>query len=168
VHLRLVLGGVAALGLIGGGYAVGHRSALAEARSEAWKREALASRAAIARIERVTRATQVTMVELARRSTLIREHTATLIREVPAHVDAQSDSRFPMPTGLVRLHDAAALGLELSAVPDPAGRADGEASDVAASALASVIAENYGGCREDQARLVAWQSWADSQVEASR
>jgi hypothetical protein len=96
----------------------------------------------------------------------IRWRTRIQIKEVPVYVTAETDRRFPLPVGLVRLHDASALGLDLSAVPDPAGRADGEASAVAASDLGRVVAANYGECRADQARLTELQDWVDAQAKA--
>jgi hypothetical protein len=166
MDLRLVLGGLGALALVGGGYALGHRSARLEAQGEAWQVEALGNRLAIARIERSTAATAKIASESAARAAQIRTFTTTLVREVPVHVDAETDARFPLPVGLVRVHDAAARGVPADAVPDPAGRPDGEASDIAASTLASVVALNYGTCREDQSRLSAWQAWARAQVSA--
>jgi hypothetical protein len=164
MDLRLVLGGLGALALVGSGYALGHRSARLEAQGEAWQAEALLNRRAIDRIERATAATQLIAEASAARAAQIRTFTTTLVREVPVHVDAETDARFPMPVGLVRVHDAAALGRPVSAIPDPAGRPDGEASDVVASTLASVVALNYGTCREDQTRLSAWQAWATAQA----
>jgi hypothetical protein len=93
--------------------------------------------------------------------------TGTLIRDIPDHVTPASDLRFPLPVGLVRVHDAAALGLDLSAVPDPAGQPDDAASGVAASAAASVIAANYGDCRVEAERLSNLQDWITAEMKAS-
>jgi hypothetical protein len=83
----------------------------------------------------------------------------TLREEIPAHVAAETDRRFALPVGLVRLHDAAARGLELSRVPDPAGEPDGAASGVQPSDLAGALVDNYGACRADAEQLAALQTW---------
>lgn len=89
--------------------------------------------------------------------------TRTLIQKVPVYVAPETDRRFPLPVGFVRVHDAAVSGAE--PLPDPAGRADGSASDVAASEAAGVVAANYGDCRADQAKLSALQDWNRRQGE---
>lgn len=88
----------------------------------------------------------------------------TIIKEIPSVLTPQIDARFPLPVGFVRLHDAAALGLDVSAVPDAAGRPDDAASEVDASRAAAVIVGNYGSCREDQQRLADLQSWTSAVV----
>lgn len=73
--------------------------------------------------------------------------TNTIIREVPAHVTPEIDKRYPVPWSVVRLHDAAALGLSVADIAADRSGADDAASDVAASEISSRIAENYGACR---------------------
>jgi hypothetical protein len=60
----------------------------------------------------------------------------------------------------VRLHDAAAAGLDLPAAPQDPTEPDDAPSDVAVSAAVGVIVGNYGACHADQARLAALQEWA--------
>ena len=69
------------------------------------------------------------------------------------------DRGYPLSVGFVRLHDAAAIGRDLSAVPAPAGLADDATSPVKSSRLATVIVANYGECRADAERLTALQEW---------
>ena len=83
----------------------------------------------------------------------------TLRAEIPAYVTPETDRRFALPVGLVRLHDAAARGVEVSRVPDPAERPDGAASGVQPSDLADALVENYGACRADAEQLAALQTW---------
>ena len=95
----------------------------------------------------------------------IRTVTQTIIKEVPIYVPAEADLRFALPVGLVRVHDAAAAGHPLS---EPSGEPDDaagnlEPSDIAPSRLAATIAENYGTCRSDQARLGDLQDWVRRQ-----
>ncbi len=89
----------------------------------------------------------------------IEYRTRTLIKEVPIYVTAETDARYPLPVGLVRMHDAAALGRDVSDVPDAAGRADGDASDVEASDLAVAVSENYGACLAWRDSVTRWQDW---------
>ena len=89
----------------------------------------------------------------------IRTVIRTQTREVPIHVTAQTDLRFPLPVGLVRLHDAAALGVDVAQLPDPSGRADDQASPVQDSDLAGALVANYGECRADRQRLIDLQDW---------
>lgn len=98
----------------------------------------------------------------------IRTLTRTHIKEVPVYVTAETDRRFPLPVGFVRLHDAAALGVDVSAVPDPAGRADGAASTVAPSDAAQTIAGNYGECRAVEERLAQLQTWVADTAKPQR
>lgn len=105
-----------------------------------------------------TRATQ-TQVQ-------IRTVTQTIIKEVPVYVPAEADARYALPVGLVRLHDAAATG---SPLPDPARQSHDPAWNLAASGippsgLGTVIVENYGTCRADQARLADLQDWVRQQA----
>ena len=89
--------------------------------------------------------------------------TKTLTRLVNVYVPIAADAHFPLPDGLVRVHDAAAVGADL---PDtPAGSPD-TASPVAASKLAAVIVSNYGECHADVARLLALQDWVRQQAAA--
>jgi len=96
----------------------------------------------------------------------IRWRTITTIREVPVYVRPETDRRYPIPVGLVRVHDAAARGLDPSVVPDPAGRPDDAPSGVAASALGETLAANYGSCLADLERFRDLQSWVDQQKAA--
>ena len=87
----------------------------------------------------------------------------TLREEIPTHVSPETDRRFVLPVGLVRLHDAAARGVELSRVPDPAGEPDDAASRVQPSDLAGAVVDNYGACRADAEQLTALQAWVRRQ-----
>ena len=87
----------------------------------------------------------------------------TLREEIPVHVAPETDRAFRLPVGLVRLHDAAARGVELSRVPDPAGEPDGAASRVQPSDLAGALIDNYGACRADAEQLAALQAWVRRQ-----
>jgi hypothetical protein len=92
--------------------------------------------------------------------------TNTIIRKVPSYVTAQTDSAFPLPCGFIRLHDAAAGDIDPATVPLPAGKSDGDRCDVAASAAAAIIAENYGTALGWQADLKTWGAWYADQKAA--
>lgn len=97
----------------------------------------------------------------------IRWRTKEIIRHVPIYVSAESDDRYPVPWGVVRLHDAAALGVDPATLPNPAGEPDDAASSVAASDLARAVARNYGDvCRADAAQLADLQAWVRAMGEA--
>jgi hypothetical protein len=93
------------------------------------------------------------------KQTRIRTITRTLVHEVPVAIPPSVDRAFPLSVGFVRLHDAAALGLDLSDIAAPAGAADDAAARVGASDAARVIAANYGDCRADAQELADWQAW---------
>lgn len=98
---------------------------------------------------------------------VIRTRTITLIKEVPSVLTPATDRGFPLPVGLLRIHDAAAQGVALSAIPAPAGLADGSTGPVDASAFATVIASNYGVCLANAGRLSALQAWVSAVRQAS-
>jgi hypothetical protein len=150
--LSLAFGLAAAIGAFGLGWKVHDwRDAAAVVKAQA---------KVLATVQRQAAASQAAAVADQRTQDRIRTVTRILIQKVPVNVPPTVDARYPLPWGFVRLHDAAAAGDELS--PPAAGpeRPDGAASDVAASAAATVIVGNYGACRADQARLAELQAWA--------
>jgi hypothetical protein len=118
-----------------------------------------AAQAAVKTVQRQAAASQAIAVADQRTQDRVRTVTRTLIEKVPVYVTATTDARFPVPWGFVRLHDAAAVGDDLSAAAASPGRPDDAASNVAASEAAGVIVANYGSCRADQARLAELQAW---------
>jgi hypothetical protein len=105
-----------------------------------------------------TLSAKVTAAETAAQQA-IRNQGVRLHQEIPHVLTPAVDLAFALPVGLVRVHDAAALGVDLSAIPAPAGRSDDQASSVEVSRFASVIADNYTECRADQERLTQIQDW---------
>lgn len=84
-----------------------------------------------------------------------RWRTQTIIKEIPYALP--SDPAVPgLRWGFVRLHDEATVGVSGSS--DRAGEPDGAVSPVTDADAIQVIAENYGACRFDQARLAELQS----------
>jgi hypothetical protein len=94
----------------------------------------------------------------------IHVRTETIIQKVPVYVTPETDTRYPLPVGFVRLHDYAALGIDLSGIPASAGESDDKPSAVTASRAATAIAGNYGNCREAYTKLEGWQEWYRKQA----
>jgi hypothetical protein len=90
----------------------------------------------------------------------VRTVTRTLIEKVPTYVSATTDAHYPLPWGFVRLHDAAAVGDDLSATAAGPSGPDDAPSDVRTSEAAAIVAANYGACHADQSRLAELQAWA--------
>lgn len=88
----------------------------------------------------------------------------TITKEVPVYVTPETDRLFPLPNGFVRLHDAAAQ----RSLPGPPALTDGEASGIAASAAATVIASNYEACYANREQLEALQQAWLAAVAASK
>ena len=161
---QLVVGGVAAIAFAGGAYKLGSDSGWA-------RRDAVALGADLAR-EKGAHLADLQAVQASQAAD--REHQAaaegvrtvyrTIEREIPAHVTAEADAHFPLPVGFVRVHDAGALRLPVADVPDPAGRPDDAASELAASEVARTIAWNYEACADNSERLRAWQAWWNGQL----
>jgi hypothetical protein len=93
--------------------------------------------------------------------------TVTTVKEVPIYVTRETDARFPLPCGFVRLHDAAALGVDPADIPNPAGKSDGEACEVANSQAISIVAANYGLYLAEDAKLTALQDWVSAEKALS-
>jgi hypothetical protein len=99
--------------------------------------------------------------------TVIQTQTKTILKEIPIYVTPQIDARFALANAFVRVHDAAAGGLDVSAVPSAAGAADDSPSLVTPSHAAAVIALNYGDCRADAQQLSDLEDWA-RQMQAAQ
>ncbi len=99
----------------------------------------------------------VTKVEIQYRDRIqiVREKGETIVKEVPVYVSAETDRRFPLPRGFVRVHDAAATGEPAG----PAAEPDGEASPIVASAAAETVAGNYAECRRWREQVIGWQEF---------
>lgn len=96
----------------------------------------------------------------------VRTVTRTLIKEVPTYVTVQADRTVAVPVGFVWLHDAAARGQPLAAVPPgPPGAADAP-SGLALSAVAATVVDNYGTCHVLREQVLGWQSWYAEQKAA--
>lgn len=86
--------------------------------------------------------------------------TVTLTKEIVRYVTPETDARFTLPCGMLRLHDAAALGVGAETLRNPSGLADGDACPVKASDLAAVIVWNYGLDHQKDAQIAGLQDLA--------
>lgn len=91
----------------------------------------------------------------------IQTRTVTLIKKVPIYVPASADRDCIVPTGFVRVHDAAAAGL-----PETAGGPDQAPSGVPLSAIAATVVANYGVAYDWRAEAMTWRGWYAEQKKA--
>jgi hypothetical protein len=125
----------------------------------AWQKQVNADAQAQAlRRDQIAQASTQIAVQHAERKAEIRWRTRTLTERIPVYVSAETDRRFPLPWGLIRLHDAAIEGV----VPPPPSESDGSASDVTASAAAATLVANAGACLENSLELELLQDWVRS------
>lgn len=78
-----------------------------------------------------------------------------IIREVPVYVTRETDAAYPMPNGLVRLHDAAAKGEP----PGPAAVTDASPSGVIASDVARTVGTNYKEYLACRQQVIEWNAF---------
>lgn len=90
------------------------------------------------------------VTEYVDRVQVIEKRGATIVKEVPVYVSAAADRACAVPAGFVRLHDAAALGLQ---PPGGSGAADETASGVALSTVAGTVTGNYTECHANAEQL---------------
>jgi hypothetical protein len=139
------------------GRATGRAQGVATERA-AWSARAAADEARARKIAaRQAVAGSAVGAAVAARQAEVRTVTQTLIREVPIYVTAEADARCDVPAGFVRLHDAAAAGV--SAAPNPTGRPADAPSDLALSAVAETVTDNYGACLGAFEQVKGWQGW---------
>lgn len=135
-------------------------------KAEPVKTELKAAKQVIKRTEKADKITADVGQKAEKARAEIRYVTRTIVERVPQYVPHQADVQYPIVWGLVRVHDAAATGADPATLPSASGELDGSPSPVKPSYFATVIAENYGQCREDQARLAALQQWVIEQAAA--
>jgi hypothetical protein len=107
--------------------------------------------------------TAATDKKAAERVVEIRTVTKTLVEKVPVYVTAETDRRYLLPDGLVRLRDQAAAGV--SEVPAHPGELFDAPSAVPASAFAETLVLDYGTAHEWKEAALACRSWVSEQAE---
>lgn len=89
--------------------------------------------------------------------------TQTITKEIPVYVTPKVDADFPMPFGLVRILDAAALSASPDTLSLPSGATDDAASPVKASAVAEAGTSCIRGYAELSDQLIHLQDWIVAQ-----
>lgn len=85
-------------------------------------------------------------------------NTLTLTKEVTKYVTTQTDASFLLPCGLIRLHDASAIGIDAANLDNPSGLADDAACPVKTSDFAQIIIDNYGIDHDKDAQIIGLQA----------
>ena len=150
--LRLLFVVLLLAAIVMGIVTVRHRIASAEARAAAAETTA---RRLQGELDQAALSEKV-VIRYVDRVRVVREVGATITKEIPVYVTAQADAACPIPTGFVRVHDAAAQGVPLG---EPAGDPDAPAPGVTLSAVADTVAGNYTACHETSEQLTSLQSW---------
>jgi len=163
-EVQWVASGVAALALVGGTVYVTHHW-------DSASYEKLVAAQATAQAKAVTaQATKQKALDTtgtaaaasdAQAQVKIVDHYITVTKEVPTYVDKKQDLAAVAPGaapgcisyGLVRLLDAAVLGVDPSTLALPAGQSDDACSPVEPSALAEGIAGNYSVAEQNAQQL---------------
>lgn len=78
-----------------------------------------------------------------------------IVREVPVYVTQESDRRYLLPDGFVRVHDAAAR----NEAPGPAAVTDADPSGIALSASAALIGGSYTEYHACRAQVIEWNAF---------
>lgn len=158
-YYKLLAVGLLAAVLIGYGWVKGAGHVQGQWDAAVEKQEAQQARGRVRQAE----VTVKVVTQYVDRVRVIREKGDVIIKEVPAYVTPESDSRCAINAGFVRLHDAAAA----NEVPGPARTADAAPAGIALSAVARTVAENYRRCHENAAQLTFLQEWVREQAKAA-
>jgi hypothetical protein len=105
-------------------------------------------------------------VDEAKKQAQIVTVTNTVTKEVPKYVPI--GSKCPVTIGLLRVLDAAVLGVDPAQLPLGPGQSDESCADVDARTLALNIVANYGACQANAQQLTSLQAWVRGIIEASK
>lgn len=120
------------------------------------------------REEKIAAVTTTNAIHEAAAQDAEKEKTRVIVQKVPHYLVRSVPVGTPcVPWGLVRLHDAAALGLDPDKVVAPAGQPDDECSGVSPADLASRIAANYGIARQNAEQLNALEADIRQRIDAA-
>lgn len=91
-----------------------------------------------------------------------------IIKRIPVYVSTSPAPPVGCITwGLVRLHDAAVLGVSPDDLPNPADQPDNACSSVADSDFAAAVADNYAAARANAEQLDALEADVSARVAAA-
>jgi len=102
--------------------------------------------------------------------------TKTIVQRIPVYVSPKTDRAFPLPCGLVRMHDAGILGADPAALAAAGCASDDEPAPAAASAFSENDAEWAGYCHAVEAQrdalkaelLGVYKAWDDYAASLAR
>jgi hypothetical protein len=122
-----------------------------------------AEKKAAVRTTRIVKAQAVETATAAKAEDVAQEHIRVVYRNiiqgVSTYVPPEADARCSVPVGFVRLHDAAARGVDLPGVSDAAREPNDAASGLELSTVAATVAGNYGIAAQNSEQLSALQDW---------
>lgn len=145
-------------------FAFGYSRGSGHVRAE-WNADVAVRQQALADAEvRAERVTTKIVTQYVDRIQVVREKAKTIVKEVPVYVTPEADAACVVPRGFVRVHDGAAA----NSIPGPAESADDAPAGIALSAVAEVVAENYGTYHEIAEQLKALQKWVAEQERAAK
>jgi hypothetical protein len=151
---------VAAL-LFGGGFKLAHdldqgtiqhmKAAEAQAAADAQK-QARSIEQQQAQISNLTGAAEASAQEA------LQARARVVTKEITHYVTAAQDARGCVTWGMLRLHDAAALGVDPASLQPPSGQSDDACSPVKPSDFAAGVAGNYAVAHENAEQLDALEA----------
>jgi hypothetical protein len=102
--------------------------------------------------------------------------TRTIVERIPVYVTEETDRRYPLPCGLVRLHDAAFLAADPATLAATGCKADDAPAPATASAISRNDAEWAGYCHQVEAQRDAlkaelqgvYKAWDDYRASLAR
>ncbi len=95
--------------------------------------------------------------------------TRTLIKKVPTYVSTSpAPARGCITWGMLRLHDAAVLGVDPASLQPPAGEPDDACSAVDPAAFMAGVASNYGAAEANAEQLNALEKDLNARAAAVR
>lgn len=97
----------------------------------------------------------------------IQVQTRTIIKKAPIYVSASPSPPVGCVTnGMLRLHDAAVLGVDPADIHPPAGQPDAACSTTAPSDFMAAVVDNYATARANAEQLNALEVDLDARIEA--
>lgn len=85
------------------------------------------------------------------------------LRQVGQYVSPETDARFPLPCGALRVYNSGLTASDPSTIPLPAGATDASKCDVPASAAFSIIRQNTVLGLGWKAEVDEWWDWYNRQ-----
>ena len=80
-------------------------------------------------------------------------HATVVTKEIPVYVTTHQDATGCVTWGMLRVHDAAATGVDPASLQPPGGQSDDACSAVKPSAFAAAVAGNYAVALANAAQL---------------